>query len=538
MSEITLFLIRLGILLVASHGAGFFFARVLKLPRVLGEMGVGILLGYELLGKLPIFGSGSVLFSPDVIEYAPFHFVITFATVILLFNAGMHTDLRFFLKFFLKGSLIGTVGVLASYIVAATLTVFFIDGIHSIFHPTAIFMGIATSTSVGISARILTEKNKLNSLEGNVSMTAAVLDDVLGIVFLAVAVRITALYQNSPTDVVAISAISVILLVGKELGLWLLLTIIGIIISRILAKYLRMLTPYTAIGMSAMGFVLLMGGVAESVGLSVVIGAYILGLGFSTIDTSIEIQARINDLAGFFVPVFFTLTGIMIDFAGMKSGLVFSLLYALVTLFTKFFACGLVSGTLGFNIRGMTRIGFIMLPRGEVTLVIANMGVVLGVLTSELFATLAFTVLFSVLITPLLLQLAFKTNKSGYRKPIKSNEGTISFNLEPLNTMTKTYLLDKILNIFRESNYFVYVLDVPSQTYQFRKKNIGIVMRGTPNGIYFSTQQDNVDMVKFLIIEELAEMQSVLSNLHSSTLKDNKVEKQLLSGILEEKPIK
>lgn len=530
MSEITLFLVRLGILLIVAHGVGYIFSTYLKLPRVLGEMGVGILLSYNLLGKLPIL-YGEVLFSPEIIAQPTFHFLINMATIILLFNAGMHTDIRFFLKFFLKGSLIGLAGIITSFIVAVVLVRLFVPSVTSVMHPIAIFMGIATSTSVGISARILSDKNSLNTLEGNISITAAILDDVLGIIFLAGATSIAYAFLNGEDTNIA----SLVFLAGKEVLVWAVLTVGGVILAKILARYLRILTPFTAIGMTAIGFVLLMGGFAEYMGLSMVIGAYILGLGFSSIDTSIEIQERINDLSGFFVPVFFVLTGIQIDFVSMQAGILFSIIYAIGTMAIKMMACGAMAGLCGFNARGMARIGAIMLPRGEVTIIIANIGLGLGILTKDLFGTLAFTVFLSILLTPIMLNITFRSNKSGYKKPILLDDSLVTFCLDSLTDITQSYLFNKILDTFQKSGYFVYSLDLSRKLYQFRKKGVGVVMRKTESAIVFSTQHSNVQLIKLIIVEEMADMQLELKDLQESSdgLKNIQLEKSLLSGLVQ-----
>lgn len=529
MSETTLLLVRLGIILVCSHGAGFLCAKVFKLPRVLGEMGAGVILGYNLLGKLNIFGQ--TLFTPEIMEHSFFQFFISMATIILLFNAGMHTDIRFFIKFFLKGALVGMSGVIASFLGASLLTVYFFPNVESILDPTALFMGIATATSVGVSARILSEKNKLNSIEGNISITAAVLDDVLGIILLAIVTAITlAIQKGNPLNLNTL-----IFIAGKEIIAWVLLTIAGVFIARLLGRYIRILTPYTTIGMTALGFVLLMSGVAERLGLSAVIGAYIIGLGFSSIDIATEIEERITDLSSFFVPVFFTITGIQIDFSLMKVGILFSILYAFGTLFLKVIACGAVSGLIGFNFRGMSRIGTIMLPRGEVTLVIANIGLGLGVLSHQMFGTLAFTVFLSVLLTPILLIFAFKDDAPGYKKKLDMGDTLESFTLEFLNAITQAYIFDKMVDTFQTAGYFTYIMDPQRNTYLFRKNDTTLTIKKKNDGnIVFSTSHTNVQLIKLFVLEEIADMQENLYRLkHTSAIDDKNMEKSIMAGVIQ-----
>lgn len=529
MTEITITLVRLGILLVVSHGAGYLVEKFFRLPRVLGEMGVGILLGFNLLGRLPIL-FGHHLFTPEVLEHDIFKLVVYMATIILLFNAGMHTDIRFFIKFFLKGSLVGFSGVVISFIVASMLTVIFVPNVHHMMDPVALFMGIATATSVGVSARILSEKNKISSIEGNISVTAAVLDDVAGIILLAIVVPIAkASNLGSAPDVH-----NLLLIAGKEVFAWAFLTVVGVMLARLIGQYLRILTLAT-IGMSAVGFVLIMGGIAESLGLSAVIGAYVLGLGFGTIDTSAEISEKVNELSMFFVPVFFAITGIGIDFSVMKTGILFSILYAFGSLFAKVFACGAASGLVGFNFKGMQRVGVIMMPRGEVTLVVANIGVAMGVLTTQLFGTLAFTVFISVLLTPFLLMLVFKDDVSGYKRELKVGEKLESFTVTSFNEITRAYFMDKIINFFQNSGYFIHMVDGSRRTYQCRKENLYVLIhQNTDGSILFSTSRKNMSTLKFLVLEEINDMQKELTKIKDITMENNAEEKKLMTGLIQD----
>ena len=191
------------------------------------------------------------------------------------------------MRYSLTGALVGFGGVVFSFFLGCWVT--YIFSAHFMgeqlpfFHPICLFMGIAsTATSVGITARILSEKKKLDSPEGVTILSAAVIDDVFGMILLAVVLGIAASARHHGHvnwgNIVGIGV--------KAFSIWLIATFIGIIASRRISLLLKMFRDRTAIAIMALGLALILSGLFEEAGLAMIIGAYVMGLSLSQADIS------------------------------------------------------------------------------------------------------------------------------------------------------------------------------------------------------------------------------------------------------------
>ncbi len=184
---------QLAVIIFAVRAGGGLVKRV-KLPAVLGELLSGIVIGPYLLGSVPLpwLGFAHGVFpkpeaggppvSPELYGFA------TIASLILLFMAGLETDFRQFLKYSVAGTVIGLGGVIVSFAAGDFAGVYFGigDNLHFL-SPACLFLGaLCTATSVGITARILSEKKRMDSPEGVTILASAIIDDVLGIIGLAI----------------------------------------------------------------------------------------------------------------------------------------------------------------------------------------------------------------------------------------------------------------------------------------------------------------------------------------------------------------
>ncbi|MCA9402006.1 MAG: cation:proton antiporter, partial [Candidatus Omnitrophica bacterium] len=190
--QINLLVFQISIIILAAWLGGEFF-RKLKFPAVLGEIIAGVVVGPYCLGKIPLMGFEHGIFplQPGFPISTELYGFAAIASIILLFYAGLETDIDTFLKFSLTGTVVGIGGVVASFFVGDILGVVLMKFLYaeevSFFHAIPLFLGvISTATSVGISARILTSRQKMNSPEGVTILSAAVIDDVLGIIILSI----------------------------------------------------------------------------------------------------------------------------------------------------------------------------------------------------------------------------------------------------------------------------------------------------------------------------------------------------------------
>src|SRR5574344_744929 len=213
--------LQIGIILFAVRLGGFLVKKI-GIPSVLGELLAGVAIGPYALGGLgfPGFPQGlfplyseSLAVSPELYAFS------TVASIILLFASGLETDLGLFLKYSVAGGIIGIFGVIFSFVFGDLVGVFLMKA--SFMDPRCLFLGIlSTATSVGITARILSDQKKMDSPEGVTILAAAVFDDVLGILCLAVVLGIVSVLTGSGVGG-TLTAGKIGAIAGRAFGIWL-----------------------------------------------------------------------------------------------------------------------------------------------------------------------------------------------------------------------------------------------------------------------------------------------------------------------------
>lgn len=201
------------------------------------------------------------------------------------------------------------VGVAATFVGGALIAAAVFGG--GLLDAQNLMFGImATATSIGITARILSERKKLDSPEGVTTLAAAVFDDVMGIVLLAVVLGVNAARQASG-DGLAWGGIGMIAL--RAFGLWFLFTALGLVFSKRIATILKSFGQRNLFTVLALGMALLLAGFFEKEGLAMIIGAYVMGLSLSKSNISHIIIDKMWVLYEFFVPIFFAVMGMLVD---------------------------------------------------------------------------------------------------------------------------------------------------------------------------------------------------------------------------------
>ena len=218
---------QLGILILAAR-IGANLIEKIGIPGVLGELLIGVLIGPYLLGGIPIPGFENGLFStgqPGFPIQPELYGIAIIASIILLFLSGLETDLSMLIRFSLAGTVIGIGGIVFSFAVGAITAMYFMD--LPFMDPKCLFLGImSTATSVGITARILSERKRMDTPEGVTIIAGAVIDDVLGVILLAVILGISAAVKAGSGASLNWSKIGMIAF--KEIGIWLGFTITGL----------------------------------------------------------------------------------------------------------------------------------------------------------------------------------------------------------------------------------------------------------------------------------------------------------------------
>jgi Kef-type K+ transport system membrane component KefB len=412
--------LQVALVLCAARLGGEIAERWLRQPAVLGELVAGIVIGPFALGGVDLPGVGQ-LFAPrqgSIAVSNELYALAQLGSVVLLFVAGLDTDIRTFLRFGVSATVVAVGGVVLPFLlgVVGAVMIGIADGVGD---PHALFMGaILTATSVGITARVLGDMGKLDSPEGVTILGAAVIDDVLGILALALVIGLSSGEGASVLDLG--------LTAGRALGAWVLLTAAFLAfaasISRLAARF-RVEGAGLAIALSAglVGAYL-----ADLAGLALIIGAYSAGLALSPTQLKTHLEREIRVVYNVFVPIFFVVTGMLVDLRVMAAAIGGGLVLTGLASLGKVAGSGGTALLSGFNARGALRVGIGMLPRGEVALVIAGAGLTAGIITQEVFAAAVFVAVGTTVLAPPILVPAFRRGGSGLRAPVPSRDGGAS----------------------------------------------------------------------------------------------------------------
>lgn len=347
-------------------------------PAVLGELIAGMVLGQSALG---------ILNPSDPVISA----LAELGVVLLLFTIGMETDFRRLARVGGAAGTVALVGVILpfglGYVVARWL------GLGSM---TSVVCGATlTATSVGISARVLSDLGRLNTDEGQIVLGAAIIDDVIGLVILTI---VSALLAGAALTVGGIG-----ITIAMALGFLVLAVLVG---SRAVPPIFRVIDRLDVagtLGAAALAFAFLLAWLAARSGSAMIIGAFAAGLVLHPTKQRARIEKATTSIGHFLVPIFFASVGAAVDLSFFRdAGAVkIGLALLVVGVATKFLA-----GYAPFWFRGnKALIGIAMIPRGEVGLIFAQAGVAAGALDTRLFSAVTLVVVGTTFIAPPLLAL-------------------------------------------------------------------------------------------------------------------------------------
>jgi Kef-type K+ transport system membrane component KefB len=346
-------------------------------PAVLGEMAAGVLLGPSLLG----------LVDPNS---QIIHIMAEVGVVVLLFSIGLETQLKQLLKVGGTSMMVALTGVLLPF--AGGFAVSLLLGLTN---PQAIVMGAAlTATSVGITARVLGDLGRLKHSDGQVILGAAVIDDVIGLVILAVVSDLVAGATITFGSIVIKTAIAFGFLFGA--------VAIGGKLAEPILRTAQRRTRIDVLAAIALASAFLLALAADAVGSAPIIGAFAAGLIIAPTPYVSRVEVHVRALGSFFVPIFFVSVGAAINLRSFteKTTLVVGGLLLVVAILGK-----VAAGYAPWWYRGnKLLVGVGMVPRGEVGLIFAQLGLALSVLTDGLFAALALVVFVTTFLAPPLLK--------------------------------------------------------------------------------------------------------------------------------------
>jgi Kef-type K+ transport system membrane component KefB len=359
--------------------------------------------------------------------------VAQFASIILLFVTGLHTDLEQFLKYIRPATLVAVAGLVVPFAFGALAV--YIPPFAKLAQggPTggtlipALFVGVMlAATSIGITARVLGDIGRLDTPEGVTILGAAVLDDVLGIVALAIVGGIA--------SAGTISGGAVALIAGKAFGFWIGLTLLTLVLARPIEWALTRIKYSGAMVGLALALAFVSSGAAESFGLAFIIGAYSVGLGLSRTKMARKLMDQLEPISAFVVPIFFAALGMLVNVQAMLASwgvIAFGLVITFVAIAGKVVGCGMAARRTGFNRVGAYRIGLGMMPRGEVALIVAGIGLSRQIIGEVVFGVSIMMTLVTTVLAPILLVPAFRKGGSGRERPEEAAEGLPTPSVDP-----------------------------------------------------------------------------------------------------------
>lgn len=376
----------LAIIIIAAKLCGI-IARKLKAPQVVGMIVAGLLIGPSMLGWVE-----QTEFITQMAEIG---------VILLMFSAGLETDLKELVKTGPIATLIACAGVFVPLAMGTVLYMMFYGwaavGTEEFFK--AVFIGcIMTATSVSITVQSLREMGYLKGRVGTTILSAAIIDDIIGIIVLTFVIG----FKNPESKPVQVIINTVLFFVAAIIG--------GVIAYRIF-KAMDTKYPHTRrIPIVSLAFCFALAYIAEKYfGIADITGAYVAGIVLCSIKDSQYIEEKV-DINSYmlFGPVFFASIGLKTSIDNIDSSLIlFCIGFVIVALISKIIGCGLVSRLCGFKGYDCLKIGVGMMTRGEVALIVAQKGLSVGLMSSEYFTAVIMLIIISSISVPILLKLLY-----------------------------------------------------------------------------------------------------------------------------------
>lgn len=415
------FLFQLSLILFLTKLFGIIM-RKLGLPQVLGFIIAGIILGPAIWGQFFVIGQEYILPIKDNAYLRSFAEV---GVIFVMFTAGLETNLKDIKNTGKVSFLVALGGVILPLVCGFLLAMAFLPH-KGVF--TWIFVGvIMTATSVGITVEVLREMNKLQTKVGTVILSAAVIDDVLGIMVLSVVMSLSGsgidspvLNLINPSHNIAVSMLWILAFFVFAIGA-------GIGFSK-LFRLMEKKVPHTRrIPIWSIALCLMYAFIAEKVfGVADITGAYIAGLVLSTNHASAQYVDRKVTISSYtlFAPIFFASIGIKISLSGLTPDVLWlSLSFVAVAIVTKIIGCGGVAKILKHSWKDSLRIGFGMIARGEVALIVLEKGIAANLIEPNYRVIVVLLVMVSSLLAPIMLKLLYRKDEDVLPTKTELEEG-------------------------------------------------------------------------------------------------------------------
>ncbi|MFK4782949.1 cation:proton antiporter [Lactococcus petauri] len=368
---------QLTLILVASLVATL-IARRIRIPAVVGQILIGIVLAPAALGWLQ--GGHTIEVLSEI------------GVILLMFLAGLESDLGVLKKNFKPALLVALAGVLVPLLVFWGVTT-----MMGYAFSTAIFYGIVfAATSVSITVEVLQEYDKLSTKAGSIILGAAVVDDILAVLALSIFTSTQSSSGNLP----------------KQFFMEFLFLLFLVLVHKSIPKvwrFVEKLPVYAKNTTAALILCLVLSLLADAAGMSAVIGSFFAGLALSQTDVSHKIEEYSSAIAYVvFIPVFFVSIAISVTFESIFEHPILILFFTLLAVLTKFIPAYFIGKSTGLTSSDSALVGTGMVSRGEMALIIAQIGLASQVINSDIYSELVIVIILSTLIAPFLIKLSLK----------------------------------------------------------------------------------------------------------------------------------
>ncbi len=388
------FLFDIALILISTKVLGLITKRF-RLPQVVGALLAGLLLGPACF---------NILKETDFITQ-----MSELGVIVLMFTAGLETNIQDLKKSGKASMIIATLGVIVPIILGFGLMMFFNNSgsFTEMDHQQIlqnIFIGVVlTATSVSITVETLKEIGKLSTKAGNAILGAAIIDDILGIIALTI---ITSMADPS---------VNIWLVLGKIVAFFAVCGVFGYLFYKFFDWYCKRYSKdMRRFVILSFVFCLLLSFCAEEFfGVADITGSFIAGLIISNTQRSKYITSRFETLSYILLsPIFFASIGIKVSITSMSATIIIlTVLLSIVAIVSKILGCGLGAKICRFTNREAVQVGTGMISRGEVALIVANKGAALGLMQDVFFGPVVIMVVVTTIITPILLKFSFGKKK-------------------------------------------------------------------------------------------------------------------------------
>ena len=384
------YLVDLALILLATKALSMLTGK-LQMPQVVGALVAGLLMGPAVLG---------IIQPSDFLSQ-----VAELGVIVIMFSAGMGTDLNELKQTGKAGFVIAMAGVLVPLAMGTGLMFVFNTGELALPGNKLlqdIFLGVVlTATSVSITVETLKELGKLSTRVGNAILAAALIDDVLGLVCLTIVTSLAG------------ADVNILLVLAKILLFFVFVGLLGVGISRLLNWYETKVRSRDLRRYPVLAFVLclfLAWAAEEWFGVADIIGAFSAGLIVATTPKGAYTASKFTPVSYLLLtPVFFANLGLGVELPRMDATiLLFTVTLVIVGIGSKLIGCGLGAKMFGFKNRQCLQVGCGMACRGEVALIVANKGMAMNMINPVFFGPIIILVVCCAVFTPILLKLAFK----------------------------------------------------------------------------------------------------------------------------------